>query len=45
VKLARHFYRLPVWFDVERLRAEVEVLPREAWSRHPNEYVGSTACA
>lgn len=43
MKLARHFCRLPVRFDVERLRAEVEALPADAWSRHPNEYEGNTA--
>jgi LPS sulfotransferase NodH len=43
VKLARHFYRLPVRFDVERLRAEVDALPSDAWSRHPSEYEGNTA--
>jgi hypothetical protein len=43
VKLARHFYRLPVRFDVDRLRAEVEALPEDAWSRHPSEYAGNTA--
>jgi hypothetical protein len=43
VKLARHFFRLPVRFDVERLRAEVEALPADAWSHHPNEYEGNTA--
>jgi hypothetical protein len=43
VKLARHFYRLPVRFDVNRLRAEVEALPADAWSRHPSEYTGNTA--
>ena len=43
MKLARHFYRLPVRFDVERLRAEVEALPADAWSRHPSEYEGNTA--
>jgi sulfotransferase family protein/aspartyl/asparaginyl beta-hydroxylase len=43
VKLARHFYRLPVRFDVERLRAEIEALPADAWSRHPSEYEGNTA--
>ncbi len=43
MKLARHFYRLPVRFDVERLRAEVDALPADAWSRHPNEYEGNTA--
>ncbi|MGQ0430139.1 MAG: sulfotransferase [Gammaproteobacteria bacterium] len=43
MKLARHFYRLPLRFDVERLRAEVEALPQDAWSRHPAEYEGNTA--
>jgi hypothetical protein len=43
VKLARPFCRLPVRFDVERLRAEVEALPADAWSRHPSEYDGNTA--
>ena len=43
MKLARHFYRLPVRFDVERLRAEVEALPADAWSTHPSEYAGNTA--
>jgi hypothetical protein len=43
MKLARHFYRLPVRFDVERLRAEVEALPADAWSRHPQEHEGNTA--
>lgn len=43
MKLGRHFYRLPVRFDVERLRAEVEALPADAWSRHPSEYEGNTA--
>ena len=43
MKLERHFYRLPVRFDVERLRAEVEALPAEAWSRHPQDHEGNTA--
>ena len=43
MKLARHFYRLPVRFDVNRLRAEVEALPADAWSQHPSEYQGNTA--
>ena len=43
MKLARHFFRLPLRFDVERLRTEVEALPADAWSRHPNEYEGNTA--
>ena len=43
MKLPKPFYRLPVRFDVERLRAEVEGLPADAWSRHPQEYEGNTA--
>lgn len=43
MRLEQPFYRLPVRFDVERLRAEVEALPAEAWSRHPQEYEGNTA--
>lgn len=43
MKLQRHFYRMPVRFDIERLRAEVEALPEHAWSRHPQEYEGNTA--
>jgi hypothetical protein len=43
VKLPKPFYRLPVRFDVGRLRAEVEALPASAWSLHPNEHEGNTA--
>ena len=43
MKLPKPFYRLPVRFDVERLRAEVEALPADAWSHHPQEYEGNTA--
>jgi hypothetical protein len=43
MKLAKPFYRLPVRFDVERLRAEVAALPPDAWSRHPNDFAGNTA--
>jgi hypothetical protein len=43
MKLAKPFYRLPVRFDVERLRAEVAAMPPDAWSRHPNDYAGNTA--
>ena len=43
MKLPRPFFRLPVRFDVDRLRAEVEALPAAAWSRHPSEYEGNTA--
>jgi hypothetical protein len=30
------FYRLPVRFEVDRLRSEVSALPPEAWVVHPN---------
>src|SRR5687768_7156205 len=43
LKLPRPFFRLPVRFDAERLRAEVEALPTAAWSHHPQEYEGNTA--
>lgn len=43
MKLANPFYRLPLRFDVERLRAEVAAMPPDAWSRHPNDYAGNTA--
>jgi Sulfotransferase family/Aspartyl/Asparaginyl beta-hydroxylase len=43
LKLPRPFFRLPVRFDVERLRAEVESLPPDAWARHPKEHAGNTA--
>jgi len=43
LKLPRPFFRLPVRFDAERLRSEVEALPAGAWSRHPKEHAGNTA--
>jgi hypothetical protein len=43
LKLPRPFFRLPVRFDAERLRSEVEALPASAWSRHPSEHAGNTA--
>ena len=43
MRLPQRFYRLPVRFDVERLRAEVASLPPSAWSRHPNGDAGNDA--
>src|SRR5262245_13135421 len=43
MRLPRPFYRLPVRFDVERLRAEVEAMPASAWVSHPNDYDGNTS--
>ncbi len=43
MKLPKPFFRLPVRFDAERLRVEVDALPASAWSRHPKEHAGNTA--
>jgi len=43
MRLARPFYRLPVRFDVERLRAEVAAMPATAWVSHPNAIHGNSA--
>ena len=43
MKLTQPFYRLPLRFDVARLRAEVDALPAEAWARHPTAFEGNTA--
>jgi len=43
MKLTQPFFRLPVRFDVARLRAEVEALPDSAWARHPNEIAGNSS--
>jgi aspartyl/asparaginyl beta-hydroxylase len=43
MRLPQRFYRLPVRFDVERLRTEVAALPPEAWAPHPNGDAGNSA--
>lgn len=43
MKLDQSFVQLPYRFDAERLRAEVEALPAEAWRPHPTGHVGNTA--
>ena len=43
MRLPKPFYRLPVRFDVERLRAEVAAMPATAWVSHPNDYAGNTS--
>ena len=43
MRLPKPFYRLPLRFDVERLRAEVAALPAAAWVRHPNDIKGNSA--
>ena len=43
MRLPKPFYRLPVRFDVQRLREEVEALPASAWVNHPNDIEGNTS--
>jgi len=43
MRLPLPFIRLPVRFDLERLRAEVASLPAEAWAPHPNHIPGNTS--
>lgn len=43
MKLSHAFCRLPVRFDVERLRAEIATLPEHAWSAHPTGYAGNSS--
>jgi hypothetical protein len=43
MKLHKPFCRLPVRFDAERLRYEVEALPPDAWTAHPSGYPGNSA--
>jgi hypothetical protein len=43
MKLTQPFFRLPLRFDVARLRAEVEALPDGAWARHPTAFEGNSA--
>ena len=43
MRLPKPFYRLPLRFDVERLRAEVAAMPAQAWVRHPNDIQGNSA--
>ncbi|TDT17552.1 uncharacterized protein (TIGR03032 family) [Ilumatobacter fluminis] len=43
MQLTRPFIRLPYQFDAERLRADVDALPDEAWRGHPTGHVGNSA--
>lgn len=43
MRLPKPFYRLPVRFDAAQLRAEVDALPAEAWTPHPNGIAGNSA--
>jgi len=43
MRLPRPFFRLPVRFDIARLKAELEALPAQAWVDHPNGIAGNSA--
>lgn len=43
MRLPRPFFRLPLHFDVARLRAEFTALPSEAWAAHPNGIAGNSS--
>jgi hypothetical protein len=43
MRLPRPFYRLPVRFDPERLRAEIAALADNAWAKHPNHVAGNSS--
>ncbi|HEY2339245.1 MAG TPA: aspartyl/asparaginyl beta-hydroxylase domain-containing protein [Steroidobacteraceae bacterium] len=43
MRLPQPFFRLPVRFDANRLLAEVEALPAEAWTPHPTGEAGNSA--
>jgi hypothetical protein len=43
MRLPQPFYRLPVRFEVARLREEIDALPASAWVSHPNGIPGNTS--
>jgi hypothetical protein len=43
VKLDTEFIKLPLSFDVERMRAEVEAIPESDWRPHPQGHAGNSA--
>jgi hypothetical protein len=43
MRLAKPFFKLPVTFDVERLRAEAAAFAHDAWARHPNDIAGNSS--
>ena len=43
MRLPRPFVRLPIQFEVERLREEVRNLAPEAWAAHPNKIPGNSS--
>lgn len=43
MRLSQSFIRLPLQFDVDRLREEVNALPASAWADHPNRIPGNSS--
>jgi Aspartyl/Asparaginyl beta-hydroxylase/SEC-C motif len=43
MKLTHEFYKLPLTFDVDRLRKELSAFPESAWQAHPSDYKGNLA--
>jgi Sulfotransferase family/Aspartyl/Asparaginyl beta-hydroxylase len=43
MRLPKPFYRLPVRFDVARLREELAAFPPDAWAPHPNAIPGNSS--
>lgn len=43
MRLPRPFFRLPLRFDVTRLRAELASMPADAWAAHPNAIAGNSS--
>jgi hypothetical protein len=43
MKLEHEFYKLPLRFDVERLRRELAGFAEDDWQKHPNDYKGNLA--
>lgn len=43
MKLEHEFYKLPLAFDVERLKKELSGFAHSAWQEHPSDYKGNLA--
>ena len=43
MRLPKPFYKLPVVFDTDRLRAELAAIPDDAWAKHPNDIAGNSS--
>jgi hypothetical protein len=43
MKLEHEFYKLPLCFDVERLRMELAGFAESDWQKHPSDYKGNLA--